>query len=204
MTKRIVQIVLTLVIIFLAWMVYRSIMEPVKFKTTREERELKVVERLKDIRSAQLVYKSVNGRYTADFDTLIDFIQAGRLPIVLKIGTTPDTLTEMDALKMGIIRRDTSYVSVKDSLFKRPDFKLEDLHIIPFSKGEKFEMEAGMIDKGGYMVPVMECRAHYETFLKDMDKQLIINHIDRVKKMERFPGMKFGSMFDASTDGNWE
>jgi hypothetical protein len=204
MTRKIIQISLSLVVLFLAFMVYRSIMEPVRFKREREAREHKVVERLRDIRDAQLVFKSIKGRYTADFDSLINFIETGKLPVVLKIGTTPDTLTEAEALKLGIIRRDTSYVSVLDSVFKRPDFKLYDLPKIPFSKGELFELEAGQIDKGGYLIPVIECRAHCNTFLKGMDKQAILNHIDRLQKMEKFPGIKFGSMFEASTDGNWE
>ncbi len=204
MTKKIIQIVLSLVIVFLGYMVYRSIMEPVKFKNERELRERRVVEKLRDIRSAQLVYKSIHGKYTSDFDTLIAFIEEGRLPVVLKVGQTPDTLTEMEAIKLGIIRRDTSFVLVKDSIFNRPDFKVHELARIPFSKGETFEMETDMVDKGGYMVPVIECRAHYKTFLKGMDKQLIVNHIDRLEKIDLYPGRKFGSLYDASTDGNWE
>jgi hypothetical protein len=204
MTKKIIQIALSLIIVFLAFMVYRSIMEPVRYKTEREARERKVVERLKDIRSAQSVFKSVNGRYTADFDSLINFLQSGTLPVVLKIGNTPDTLTETEALKLGIIRRDTSYVSVMDSLFSNIEYNLSDLPFIPFSKGERFELEAGHVDKGGYQVPVVECRAHYNTFLKGMDKQATLNHIDRIEKLEKYTGLKFGNMFDASLDGNWE
>lgn len=204
MTKKILPIVLSLVIIFLAFMVYRSIMQPVRFMNEREKREAKVVQRLKDIRSAQLVFKSIYGRYTADFDTLVDFINNGKLPVVLKIGQTPDTITEVEALKLGIIRRDTTYISVKDSLFTNLDYPLSELGIAPYTDGQKFEMETTMLDKGGYLIPVIECRIHYNAFLKGMDKQQLINHIDRVEKMEKYPGMKFGSMFDASTDGNWE
>jgi hypothetical protein len=47
-------------------------------------------------------------------------------------------------------------------------------------------------------------RAHYREYLKGMDKQLIINLIKSKEDIERYPGLKVGSMEEPSTDGNWE
>ena len=68
----IINIALTVVAIFLAYMVYHSISQPVIFENTKTERELKVVQNLKDIRSTQGLFKENYNRYTASFDTLIE------------------------------------------------------------------------------------------------------------------------------------
>jgi len=65
-------------------------------------------------------------------------------------------------------------------------------------------MDAGVIDKSGVKVNVFEASAHYNLFLKGMDKQSVINLIAGKEQIERYPGLKVGSMTEASTDGNWE
>ena len=42
----------------LAWMCYDSVTTPIKFNESREYREGKVIDRLKDIRRAEAAYKS--------------------------------------------------------------------------------------------------------------------------------------------------
>lgn len=80
----IIKIVLAIVIIFLAYLVIDSIRTPVKFRTEKEKREKVVINKLKDIRNAQLLYKSVNNKYAADWDTLILFLRTAEIPIVKK------------------------------------------------------------------------------------------------------------------------
>ena len=79
----IINIALVVVAIFLAYMVYHSISQPVIFENSKTEREIKVVQNLKDIRSTQGLFKENYNRYTASFDTLIEFIRTGELPVVV-------------------------------------------------------------------------------------------------------------------------
>ena len=78
------------------------------------------------------------------------------------------------------------------------------MRYIPFSNGEVFEIEAGEIDRSGIKVSVYEIRAPFDTYLRGLDRQLVINLTKAKEDIERYPGMKVGSMSEPSTDGNWE
>ncbi len=73
--RAIIQIVLGILIVVLAYFVYNSIMTPIRFNKLKDVRELAAIERLLDIREAQKAYKDVNTKYTADFDSLITFLK---------------------------------------------------------------------------------------------------------------------------------
>ena len=196
----IINIALVVVAIFLAYMVYHSISRPVIFENTKSERELKVVQNLKDIRSTQGLFKENYNRYTASFDTLIEFIRTGELPVVNIIPDPNDTTFTKT------INDTVGYIKVLDSLFsKRHNFSVESLRYIPFSEPQQeFEIEAGYIMRGGMNVPVFEVKAHYNTYLQGLDQQRIRNAAAQRENLEKYPGMKVGSMTEPSTDGNWE
>ena len=196
----IINIALTVVAIFLAYMVYHSISQPVIFENSKTEREIKVVQNLKDIRSTQGLFKENYNRYTASFDTLIEFIRTGELPVVNIIPDPNDTTFTKT------INDTVGYIKVLDSLFStRHNFNVEALRYIPFSEPQQeFEIEAGYIMRGGMNVPVFEVKAHYNTYLQGLDKQRIRNAAAQRENLDKYPGMKVGSMNEASIDGNWE
>lgn len=197
--KIVLQTVLTIGILVLGYMVYESIMEPVRFKSSLEKRSQKVVQRLKDIRSAEIAYKGINESFTGSFDTLINFVKNGEIPVVYII-QDPDDTTFTKTIADTI-----DYVNVEDSLFgHRAHFYVDSLRYIPFSKGSEFELQADTIEKGGVEVDVIEVKAHYKEFLKGLNNQLIVNQIKTKEDIDKYPGLKFGSMKDPSTDGNWE
>ena len=196
----IINIVLVIVAIFLAYMVYHSISQPVIFENTKTERELKVVQNLKDIRSSQGLFKENYNRYTASFDTLIEFIRTGELPVVNIIPDPNDTTFTKT------INDTVGYIKVLDSLFStRQNFNVESLRYIPFSEPQQeFEIQAGYITRGGMKVPVFEVKAPYNTYLNGLDKQRIRNATAEREDLNKYPGMKVGSMTEPLTDGNWE
>lgn len=199
MWKAIIQIVLVIIIIVLGYFVYESVMGPVRFNQKKELREDAVIKRLKDIRSAQIAYKNLHDNYAASFDTLINFIKNDDIPVV-KIVPDPEDTTFTKTINDTI-----AYIKVVDSLFSgRQNFKPSGLRYIPFSDNETFKLDAAQIEKGGLEVDVFEASAHYNTFLEGLNKQLIINLIKSRKDIDRFPGLKVGSMQEPSTDGNWE
>lgn len=199
-------IVLTVAILILAYWVYESIMDPIRFERDKTEREEATIQRLKDIRTVQLAYRSVNGAFASTFDTLFMFLEDGTLPMVLKIGEV-DSITEAEALRLGLITRDTTYVPVLDSLFqdKTADFDYRDLPFVPFTeKQDSFFLDASEIERSAIRVPVFVASVHYDILLKGLDEQYILNLVDAREQLEKYPGLQVGSLEESTTDGNWE
>ncbi|MDR2510944.1 MAG: hypothetical protein LBC89_00445 [Bacteroidales bacterium] len=213
--KHIIIIVLALLSVVIAFLIYRSIMAPVKFENLRKSKEEIIVKKMKDIREVELAFKSVHQHFTSDFDSLSAFLSDGKLPTVIKSGEIPDTMTERQALKLGLITRDTVYQNAFDVLSKkflshitnRNDF-VRNLAFIPTTnRTESFILNAGFIERSGLKVPVVECRAEVDQYIKDENAntiQLLRNYKKLQEDINKFPGLKFGSMFEAATDGNWE
>jgi hypothetical protein len=65
-------------------------------------------------------------------------------------------------------------------------------------------MKTDKVDKGGVMVPVIEILVPYEYYLSDLSKQDVVNLESNQKIMNRYPGIRMGSLTEATTDGNWE
>ncbi len=198
MNRLVIRILLTVVIIILGYLVVESIMRPVRFKHELQHRKNIVVAHLKDLRSIQLTYRTLNNSYAGSFDTLLDFLRNSKIPVV-KIVPDPTDTTFTRTINDTI-----DYIRAADSLLKNAPYVLDSLPYIPFSGGEKFELSAGRIDRGGVMVNVFEAKAHLNTYLKGLDQQLLRNLVASEEQIGRFPGLKLGSMTEPSTDGNWE
>lgn len=206
MKRLIIQIALVVASIFLIYLVYESIMEPVRFQKSVDDRNEVIIEKIKQIKDLQVEFKKQHGHYSTTFDSLIDFYNTGRMPIVLKSGSV-DTLSDAQALKLGLITRDTSFVSIKDTLFKNVEnFKIEKLAIVPFTHGKVlFELETSSIVRASFVLPVMEIRCYMKDYLEDVkEKELLKNQINLLIEMEKFPGLKLGSLEDVSLEGNWQ
>ncbi|MEE4257541.1 MAG: hypothetical protein V2I47_10925 [Bacteroidales bacterium] len=198
MKRTIIQIVLLIIIVVLAYFVYESINKPLKFNAQKDKREAAVIRDLKDIRAGQLIYKKMHDKYAKDFDTLLMFLREGEIPLVKKIPDPEDTTYTKT------INDTIGFIIVADSLYgHRAHFELDSLPWIP-GAGVMYTLDAGEVTKGGLSVHVFEAKAHYNEILKGMDKQAIINLIKARKDIDKFPGLKVGSMQEPSTDGNWE
>ncbi len=194
--KTAIQIVLALVIIILGYFVYDSIMEPVRFRQEVQQREGEIIQRLKDIREVQRSHRSRHQRFTADLDSLVMFFQADSLPLVRAIGSVPDTLTETEAVRLGIVERDTLWIAAKDSLLRHARYPIDTLPYVPYGAGERFEMESGFIERGLVKLPVFEARVKPFVYMNDLDNWRVY--------YTREEGLRVGSMQEAVLDGNWE
>ena len=72
--KTILQIVLWIICVGLGFLIYRSVTGPIEFKKVKEERFSKVISTLKDIRNSQEAYRTVNGKFANDFNSLVEFV----------------------------------------------------------------------------------------------------------------------------------
>ena len=199
MKKTLIQLGLFVIIVALGYFVYESIMEPVRFNKEKQQRENVVIERLKDIRSSQFIFKQLSGAYALDFDTLISFLKIAEIPVVKIIPDPNDTTYTLT------INDTVGYIKVADSLFgKRNNFNYTQLKTVPFSGGDVFFMQADTIERGGVEVHVFEAKAPFTAFLKGMNEQAVINIIAKFEDIEKYPGLRVGSLTEPSTDGNWE
>ena len=199
--KTVYQILLLIAIAILSYFIYESIMNPIRFNKEKDKRYHKTIERLKDIRTAQLAFRSENSKFTGSFDTLIDFVKHDSFKVVRQIGSMDDSV----AVAKGLVYRDTVKISVLDSIFPKA-YPVDSLRFVPYTGGKEFELGAGEITTGsGLTVKVFEAKVHNNVLLKGLDKQLVINLNDLRKKLERYPGLKVGSLTEATNNaGNWE
>jgi hypothetical protein len=201
MKKILLIVVLPAIIILLGYLIYNSIQQPVVFEKQKKIREGVCVERLKDIRTLQVAYKSSFNKFTSDMDSLIDFYRNGQITIVRQIGSMDDSV----AVAQKRVYRDSIKIFVRDTLLKRDGFIVDSIAFIPFSGGKKIQMKAVISKVSGVDVPLFEASAPYDDLLYGLDRQLIVNlNADR-EISSRFPGLKVGSI-DAPNNnaGNWE
>ncbi|OQY04250.1 MAG: hypothetical protein B6I20_03360 [Bacteroidetes bacterium 4572_117] len=208
--KTVINIILFLAIVALAYFLWNSIDEPIQFEKAKNKRYDVTIQKLKDIRTAELAYLAVNGKFTGDFDTLINFVKNDSIPMVKAIGSVPDTLTENEALKMGIISRDTSFISTLDSLFA-DGYAIDSLRMVPFTNGAEFVLGAKILSIGSKVgtstlkVPLFEAKVPNRVLLDGLNRQLRINLDDEAIKMDKYIGLKVGSLEqNINNAGNWE
>ena len=199
--KRVIQIVLLIAAAGLAYVLYQQIMIPVKFNETQALREQAVIQRLKDIREAQRAYKSVYGKYTPSMDTLINFVKNDSMSYEIKMRSEDDSA----AVAEGRVKTIKVKYAVIDTIFNK-NFKADDLRYIPFSNGQEFIMAADtLVTASKVTIPVFEAKAPYKRYLSDLNHQELVNLIDRTKSLNKYAGLKVGSITEATNDaGNWE
>ncbi|HYW96796.1 MAG TPA: hypothetical protein VE870_14470, partial [Bacteroidales bacterium] len=177
----------------------------IRFNRQKDMRWNATIERLKDIRTAELAFKSENGEFTASFDTLISFVKTDSFSVVKAIGTVPDSLTEAQALALNLVVRDTIPVSVRDSLFGK-SYPVDSLQYVPYASDHTFTLGAGEIETGSKVkVQVFEAKVPNSILLHGMDEQLVANFNDERIKLTGYAGLKVGSLTEATNNaGNWE
>ena len=198
MKKVIFQVALFVVIVVLGYFIFESIMEPVRFEAEKSKREAVVINKLKDIRTSQLIYRQMKGSFAKSFDTLELFLQGAEIPVVKMIPDPEDTTFTKT------INDTVGYIKVRDSLFGHRNYTIDQLAIVPFSNGAMFEMDADTIERGGVNVNVFEVKVPYTDYLQGLDKQTVFNLTSKMEDIEKYPGLKVGSMVEPSTNGNWE
>ena len=203
------KILLAVAVVLLAYMCYRSIMGPIEFKDEKDRRENLIKARLIDIRKAQIEYKNIHKVHAANFDELSKFLKDEKLPFLIKEGVLTDEqlekgMTEKEAVKKGLIRRDTIWVTAVDTLFGK-GYNVDDLRNVP-GANVQFTMDTATLTSGsGYTVKVFQFGVQYDDYLGDLDKQLVYNLKDKAEKMNKYPGLRVGSVEEINNNaGNWE
>ncbi len=223
--KVLTYLILPACIAGLAYALVASIMEPVHFEKHREYRKGIAVQRLKDIRELQVAYKNVNGKYTADVDSLIMFYKDGKMKVVMQIGSQDDSVAVANtkALKrrkprikpeemlklynegQSLVFKIENEVAVRDTLFNdRENFIVDSLAFIPFC-GDSIIMASTVKKVSGVKVPLFEASMPYKSLLKGLNNQLRINLDAQCEDQGKYKGLQVGSISAPNNNaGNWE
>lgn len=225
--KTILHIVLLVCIVGLVYLIYDSIMQPVRFNKDSDARQKVAIQQLKDIRELQVAYKGVTGKFTASFDTLKQFYKSGEMAVLMQIGSRDDSLAvahtnDIKKANKGIndaglyklylagdknlVFQIQNKIAVKDTLFhSRNDFNIDNIDVIPFSDGQKVEMDATVKKVSGVDVPLFEAKLPFKALLKGLDNQLRINLDADRRDQGRYEGLQVGSITAPNNNaGNWE
>ena len=210
--KKLFQIILAVAIVGLVYVIYVQISTPIRFDKETKAKKAQVIDRIKDIRTAQRAFKSKYQHFTASFDSLSAFVLTDTLELERKIVDEDDSAAMAMLKKSGKKNIEKFKIAVIDTIFAPKKVTRQDVENFRFIPGTgnkaQFIMEAGIITtESKVVIPVVECRAPYKAFLDTVAyRQEIINLIDdEQNNFNRYPGVKFGSMDSGNNEaGNWE
>lgn len=249
-TKIIMNVLLVVAVVLMGYFCVMSVVTPINFEEKRAQREVAVVKNLVALRTAEAEFKMQKGRYTADLDSLVDFLRTAPKKDVFKLGSLSERqleagMTEHKATKIleaaklkanrkqkfeslealyeyiwandsevkanGLVgfRRDTIINNLVEEVFKGEynNETIGEIIYIPYTDGVKFEAEVNdnYTTSQGIRVPLVEIRAHYDTYLADLNNQERVNLIDKEQKLDHYPGLKIGDVTAPNNNaGNWE
>ena len=222
--KVVMRVLLALAIVLLAYVSWKSIQGTEDFNAEVARRDRAVIQRLVDIRTAQVALRAQSGSYTASFDTLTNFVGEGKIATLIKSGDlTEDQLeagmTEEKAMQIIRTGNESAIKAaglwddeknapqlVRDSIFSptvevlypnRLNFNIDSLRYVPYGQGTQFEMGVdSLITASGYPIQVFEAKTPYTVYLGDLDQKLLNQKIQEVldRPGDKYPGMQVGSL----------
>ncbi|MEH6763159.1 MAG: hypothetical protein V7655_01565 [Aequorivita antarctica] len=209
--KLVIQIVLWIVIIFLGWKLWNSVMGPVQFNKIKEARYVKVIKNLKDIQAAELAHKEITGSFTGDWDSLVSFIDTAKFAITQRRDTSYADVAKNKAFGITdgyFIERsliDTlGFTPVKDSLYGTTDRYKTMMNVPVDGVTAKFDLKSGRIVKNDATYSVFEAKVSKTIILSDLNKDLLAQEL-QVQSVDGVNGpvLKVGSLEEVNTSGNW-
>ena len=215
--KPVLSIVLWIITLVFGYLIYQSIQAPIEFDKLKEKRFQIAVNKMLDIKSAELAYKSVKGKYTDNLDSLIYFIENENFIILERKDTSVIDVEKNQAYRLTVdekgtggyfkdivVTKELGRVSIKDSLFKGSD-RYKKLTTVKIGDIEtKIDLKAGIIERENMKISVFEAKLEKAKLLSDQDASLV----EKEKKVVSVDGINgeyilLGSMDEVSTSGNW-
>ncbi len=183
------------IIIFLIYMLVNSIKEPIAFREEKVKRENAVIEKLKEVRKAQEIYRDVTGGFASSWDSLIYVLKNDSIPFENIMGD-PDDPENMDK-----VIRTTTYSLAYDTI-RSLGIDLDKLMIIPFApQGVIFDIMADTLTYQQSKVHVVEVGTRYADFMGEFADAKFSKYDSRYSPNKR---LKFGDLTKPNLTGNWE
>ncbi len=176
MSRRLLNIILSVVALVLIVLIVISIKGPIDKLDKIDKVEGMVIAKLEDIKKAQMAYKEMNDTFASNFDDLIAGIKTGKIKKLRKLGDKfSDTLQN--------VKVDTVYLDAFEETFGK-DYAIDLLGKVPPSNTYDFTLETNILDKSGIKVPVFQ--------------------VSDPKPINPKRTLKLGSLSDAIYTGNWK
>ena len=230
MNKKVINGILAVLVLGLCYACYSSIYSDIEFDEEKAAREKLVIARLMQIRDAEEQYRMTFGYYCGKLDSLIDYVKTGKtVDKVIKEGELTDDqleagMTEREAVRLGIIKRDTIWMTAAEKLnIPCPDslkfipvgrpadgtfFTVKAVYdtehpvdtvyqgIIQLRKKDQFNMKSNEWEN------LVEFRARIDDYLDGMNEKKIRNLKAELKKLHKnHAELMFDNEDD--TEGEW-
>ncbi|TDQ25790.1 hypothetical protein [Tenacibaculum caenipelagi] len=189
--------------IFLAIKIYDGIMEPINFNKDKKVRYAKVIKNLKLIRDAEVKYKEVYGNFTSNKDSLISFVENGKLALT-ETKNVEEKVDKGGGIFVTVSKKVIDTIGYEPVLryFEGKNYK--DMFSVPGTE-EHFELAIGRVEKvAGLEVPVFEAKVSKKPILKGMNPSLIKAELEAIES-DQIKGefVSVGSLTEVTTGGNW-
>jgi type II secretory pathway pseudopilin PulG len=199
MSRTILNTVLTLIFLGLVYVLAQMISEPIQFQNQKDKRERAVATQLKKIRTAQRAYRSITGKYAADFDTLSDVLTNAQFKIETVIG-------DIDAGEE--VTRTETFVNAIDSMTTLGiNTSADSLSYVPYgSTGAKFEMKSAEIEYQSTTVQVVQVKIPWKDFMGDYANPRYSVYdptYNTTNASEKNYYLKFGDLNKPTLNANW-
>ena len=192
--KLIISLVLALVIAFLGYLLYANIQEPIAFQKVKNEREDVVVSKLKEIRTAQELYRDITGHFSNNFDTL-SYVLTNDSLVFENIMGDPDDPTN------SVFIRTISKSAAIDTI-RALGINLDSLRYVPYNKeGAKFDIYADTMTYQSTLVNVVQVATNWKSFMGSYGS-VKYSKYDNSYNPNKL--LKFGDMNAPNITGNWE
>jgi len=200
--KPLLSIVLWVVIVFFAYKIYSSIMEPIQFNKIKKERYAKVINNLKTIRDAELAYAQVNRKFTDNYQALISFIDTAQFAVT-EIKNVVVT-EQRGRITVDVEKRVVDTVGFEPVInsFQGRDYK--NMMKVPGTDAQ-FELKTGTVEKvQGIQASVFEAKVDKAVVLEGLNKDLIRQEKEALGGIN-VPGeyISVGSLNEVNSNGNW-
>jgi len=208
---RVLSVFFFVVAIGFAVVLARNIKSKIDEDKRIERQEQLVINKLKMIRDAEVAYLATNGKYTGNFDTLINFIDTGSIYITQR--TEEIKMLQYGAEEVTIHIDTIGKVSVQDSLFviREPLMSLaegtiQDLNLQTGQTIKKGDVAVTILSNKGKSVKL---RAPYNAIVDNVEvregqqvganqqlAQLSYNRINNIENIPYLPESKNNGKFE--------
>tara|TARA_B100000927_G_scaffold33781_1_gene24277 strand:- start:3271 stop:3921 length:651 start_codon:yes stop_codon:yes gene_type:complete len=213
--KKIAQIILVPVILVLGYLIYQIPAKEMEFKEKAKIRIDRNIQKLEDIKQAQIHFKQKYNRYAENADILLNFLINESIIITKTIGEIPeeyieefgytkaDSIAEAngdikripDTISAKLVVFDSTYLSERNNLYP---LDIANLFQIPETKKQYNIATDELAPYGGQIVQVLEISSNYKTILKGLDYKNY-THLYPPDDL-----LKIGSLTEVSLNGNWK
>lgn len=188
----VINLFMLAVIAGLIYLLINSINTPIKFRAEKNLRENAVAEKLRDIRTAQEMYRNIYNEYAPNFEALKSGLDTGYFSVIKVIGD-PDAVDAQ-------FTYDTIALPSKDSV-QVLGFDLANFAEVPYSNNVKFNMKSDTMTYQKTLTHVLEVGVRRKDFMGEYADPKFAKYDDNYNPNSI---IKFGSLDAPNLGGNWE